>query len=241
MNVAPEAFALLVRLARRAGADPHDWAAVIYEESAWNPHRANRTGAHYYGLNQMGADEARSSGFRGAFPSGWLVLDALEQLPYVAAFFVQKRAAVGPAAFASAAHLLAVNFLPARVHGHAPAGDVDYALCVAGEVDHEGRPTRFYESNKEYDHARKGTITIRDLAVTLEQLQAANPRDTAALRAGVDAAIAAIDAATLPGIAAGGASPRARACNAWDDWDADETARELAPWPTDGKTPGAGT
>jgi hypothetical protein len=198
MIVTADAFALLVRLARRAGADPHDWAAVIYEESAWNPHRANAGGAKYFGLNQMGADEARASGFRGVFPSGWLVLGAVEQLPYVARFFEAKARAVGPIAFASAAHLLACNFLPARVHGHAEPGDVDYALCRAGEVDHTGKPTRFYESNRSYDHTGKGWITIRDLAVTLEHIRQWNPKDTAALRAGVDAAIADLERETLP-------------------------------------------
>ena len=209
VNVTPECFALLVRLARRAGADPHDWAAVIYEESVWNPHRANAGGAKYYGLNQMGVDEARASGWRGAFPSGWLVLDAIEQLPYVAAFFVAKARTVGPVTFASAAHLLAANFLPARVHGRAAPEDVDYPLCRAGEVDLEGKPTRFYESNRSYDHSGKGFITIRDLAVTLEHVRQWNPRDTAALRAGVNAASAAIDAETLPAIAADDSSPDA--------------------------------
>lgn len=184
MNIPALAFSVLVRLALDAGANPHDWALVLYEESGFDPSTPNRHGYQYFGLNQMGESEARSVGYRGDFPAGWLALSAAEQLPYVAAYFVQKRRACGPVAFASAAHLLACNWLPGIVQqlGHTDPADIDYPLCRAGDP--------YYGANAVYDPDRKGYITIRDLALYLERKRRHNPNDMIALLDGVNGAIA---------------------------------------------------
>ena len=177
------AFRILVQDATMVGANAHDWALLIYEESDWNPHIKNGSGAPYYGLNQMGVGEMRGVGFTGSVDQ-WLALTVEGQLPYATKFFTSKIRAVGPVVLASAAHMLAANFLPARVKGSADASDVDYALCLRGEGNN------FYEANKAYDAAGKGTITIRDLGNFLRRKQTGNPRDTALLTSGVNAALA---------------------------------------------------
>ncbi len=188
MNIPAAAFAVLVRLALDAGANPHDWALVLYEESGFDPSMPNRHGYQYFGLNQMGESEARSVGYAGDFPGGWLALSAAEQLPYVARFFVQKRNACGPVAFASAAHLLACNWLPAFVKPD--PSDIDYALCRAGDP--------YYAASAIYDPDRKGFITIRDLAAYLDRKRRGNPNDMRALLEGVNTAIANLGIDYLP-------------------------------------------
>lgn len=196
------AFDALVREARGVGAWPFDWALVLYEESNWDSHRRNASGAHYYGLNQMGEAELRAFGLT---PEAWLASEAEQQIPYIARFWQQKRRAYGPLIYASAAHLLAYNFLPARVKHSADAGEIDYALTSAGDVDYRdkatGQPHSFYEANRVYDPAPShGFISIRDLGSYLARLARNNPRDMATLRAGIDAASAraGIDPLTPP-------------------------------------------
>jgi hypothetical protein len=189
--IAPSDFDLLVALAHDAGADPLDWALILYEESGWDPSRKNGSGAPYYGLNQMGRSEAHGVGFSGSYPDAWLALSIADQLPYVAAFFRQKRTAV-PTAFASAAHLLAANFLPGRMVGHDDPADIDYPLTRAGDAD------GFYEANAIYDVDRKGAISIRSLGSYLTRVVADNPHDTAALHEGVTGALGRAGILTIP-------------------------------------------
>jgi hypothetical protein len=195
LQITPAAFDLLVASARDQGANPLDWATVLYEESGWNPALKNGSGAPYYGLNQMGVDELHSVGFTGAIPAGWLALSAEEQLPFVAKFWAQKKAAIGEVIYASAAHLLAANFLPGRMQarGSQDPANIDYPLTSKGDVDFhakDGTPHSFYDANAIYDLAHRGVISIRSLGEYLARLQTNNPHDTAALQAGVAGALA---------------------------------------------------
>jgi hypothetical protein len=187
----PEAFAILAQEALAVGANPHDWAIIIYEESTWDSHRKNGSGAPYYGLNQAGVNEIRGMGFGEHLadkdiPAAWLALTIEQQLPYVCSFFKKKVHVCGDVTLASAAHMLAANFLPARMgkaRGRLDPHDIDYPLCEKGEGTH------FYESNAIYDPTHTGKISIRDLALFLNNLQHANPHDTAILRGGIVAAM----------------------------------------------------
>lgn len=187
--IAPAAFDALVREARAVGANPYDWALVLYEESGWDPARRNASGAKFYGLNQMGIAELAAQGLT---VDQWLAMPAEAQIPHVARFWQAKRKAYGPLIYASAHHLLAYNYLPARVKHHLSPDEIDYPLTSAGDVDgHDanGKPYSFYSRNIAYDPPpRHGYTSIRDLKNFLANIVRQNPRDMATLRAGLDAA-----------------------------------------------------
>ncbi len=191
--ITPRAFQILTNDAVALGVNPHDWALLIYSESTWNPRAKNAAG--YYGLNQIGPNELRAVGWTGGVDA-WLATSIEGQLPYVTRFFRSKITGIpGAIAGASAGHMYAANFLPARVRPlpgssiasgrtTATADDIDYPLTVRGEGHN------FYEQNAVFDADGKGTITIRDMGNTLRRRMAQNPNDTRTLIAGVNAALA---------------------------------------------------
>jgi hypothetical protein len=186
--ISARAFQLLTNDAVAIGANPHDWALLIYSESTWSPAAKNAAG--YYGLNQIGINELRAVGWVGGVDA-WLAQSIEGQLPYVTRFFRSKVTGVpGAISAASAGHMYAANFLPGRVKAKADPSDVDYPLCVRGETSSNGKKTNFYEQNAVFDADGKGTITIRDMSNTLRRRMVQNPNDTRTLLAGVNAALA---------------------------------------------------
>lgn len=184
-RLSPEFLAAVVAMtnefrSKGAKVTAYDFMKVWNAESGIDSHRPNGQGAQFGGLNQMGPQERKSTGFLGSF-ADFLALSEVDQLPFVKRYY--ENAIAGGAGgnwgvLTDAASLYLVNFTPAFI---SHAGEPDFVLFRrnpngptpdAGED--QWKPWRdankgdAYAWNRSFDRRKDGTIRVKDLGVVVD-------------------------------------------------------------------------
>ena len=139
-------------LANRLPCDPEHLLAVWFSESIGIcAGLQNQFGADAWGINQMTTKNIQAAGWSGSMAE-YLTLSAEQQLSFVE---TQVTPYIGQGIFTSAARIYQANFLPGTLNS---ATTLDSKIAVK-----DGMNALAYNANKDFDKAKKGFITLRDL------------------------------------------------------------------------------
>jgi hypothetical protein len=138
------------------GPRPEYVLPVLYSESGFDPSIQNLQGADYYGVGQTSGDKLAAA---GVTPSDFLTWPASAQIErFVSPMLLGI--VHGVAALGSGTRVYQANFLPATLSS---ARSLDSVLARAGETNN------WYRDNAGLDWGRKGYLTVRDLAHSIEK------------------------------------------------------------------------
>jgi hypothetical protein len=177
-----------VALSKAHGIDPHDVTLALFIESGgYNPASMGpKQDGAVSGLNQMSKANLASLGLT---PAAWTAMTAAQQLPAIFNFWVGLAKSFAGGAFpADAAHLLALNFVPAYYQSSGAAKNP--AAPLVSKNDTNATKAAIYAANTFYDPGSTGVISVNTIAARQAQQKAAGGARWAMLSSGIDAAIA---------------------------------------------------
>jgi hypothetical protein len=138
------------------GPRPEYVLPVLYSESGFDPSTPNLQGYGYYGVGQTSAARLADA---GVDPNDFLTWQASAQIErFVSPMMLGIVHTYGP--IESGTRAYQANFLPATL---ATARSLDSVLARAGESN------GWYSANAGLDWGRKGYLTVRDLAHSIEK------------------------------------------------------------------------